>query len=221
MFTVPEVHDHCTKMTLLIRKKYAELKYCSSFPCCKIIPSCLIIVMSAQQSGGSQQSLRWHNCFHEFSKGHWCKLLKEKREAGRPPSPVEKKAHKTNIWWWQPVKLRKVNVKNRCSAVSHCYFCMIIPRCWRILSSSLAVYHMRDSTMKMNLRKVIYIDAHFILIIKGLQKRQQYSSSIFFNHLIPRAFESWLVSKSTKLECYSWQPSTAKCLTVSESCSSQ
>lgn len=60
-------------------------------PVFKIIPSCLIIVTSAQQSGGSQQSLWWHNCFHEFSKRHWCKLLEAKREAGRPPSPVEKR----------------------------------------------------------------------------------------------------------------------------------
>lgn len=39
----------------------------------------------------------------------------------------------------------------------------------------------------------------------------------YFLHLIPRAFESRLVTKATKLQCYSWQFSTAKCLIVSES----
>lgn len=56
----------------------------------------------------------------------------------------KKKTHKSNSWWWQPVKLRKVNVKNRRAAVSHCYFCVIIPRCWCTLSSSLAIYHLRE-----------------------------------------------------------------------------
>lgn len=56
----------------------------------------------------------------------------------------KKKTHKSNSWWWQPVKLRKVNVKNRRAAVSHCYFCMIIPRCWCTLSSSLAIYYSRE-----------------------------------------------------------------------------
>lgn len=57
----------------------------------------------------------------------------------------KKKTHKSNSWWWQPVKLRKVNVKNRRAAVSHCYFCMIIPRCWCTLSGSLAIYYSRES----------------------------------------------------------------------------
>lgn len=141
------------------------------------------------------------------------------KEGGRKAAISSgKQAHKTNIWWWQTVKLRKVNVKNRRSAVSHCYFCMIIPRCWCILSSSLSVYHtIQYENEKLNLRRVIYIDALFIHIKKGLQKRLKYSSNIFFIHLIPRAFESWLVTKATKLECYSWQLSTAKCLIVSES----
>lgn len=60
----------------------------------------------------------------------------------------EKETHKSNSWWWQPVKLRKVNVKNRRAAVSHCYFCMIIPRCWCTLSSSLAIYHSREPKSK-------------------------------------------------------------------------
>lgn len=53
---------------------------------------------------------------------------------------------------------------------------------------------------------------------RASKKRQKYSSNIFFIHLIPRAFESWLVTKATKPECYSWQLSTAKYLIVSELC---
>lgn len=135
------------------KEKNNRLKHYFKFPCFKIIPSCLIII-TALQSGGSYRSLWWHNCFHEFSKEHWCKVLEAKR--GRKAAISSgKKAHKTNIWLWQSFKLRKVNVKNRCSAVSHCYFFVIIPRCWCILSSSLAVYHIRDSNEIENLKKAI------------------------------------------------------------------
>lgn len=65
-------------------------------------------------------------------------------QLGEGKEEKKKKTRKSNSWWWQPVKLRKVNVKNRRAAVSHCYFCMIIPRCWCTLCSSLAIYHARE-----------------------------------------------------------------------------